>query len=92
MGLTVGTRLGAYETLSAIGATGMGEVYRARDPRLGRDVAIKITFTGPNNWRYSSRVEDKKALATVKVGDRVDITWTDALLVVLRRAEEVAAA
>ena len=40
-----------------------------------------ITFTGPNNWKYSSRVEDKNALATVKVGDRVDITWTDALLV-----------
>ncbi len=40
-----------------------------------------ITFTGPNNWTYSSRVEDKKALATVKVGDKVDITWTAALLV-----------
>jgi hypothetical protein len=40
-----------------------------------------ITFTGPNNWQYSSRVEDKKALATVKVGDKVDITWTAALLV-----------
>lgn len=43
--------------------------------------APSITFTGPHNWKYSSRVEDKKALATVKVGDRVDITWTDALLV-----------
>jgi hypothetical protein len=40
-----------------------------------------ITFTGPNNWKYSSRVEDRKALATVKVGDKVDITWTAALLV-----------
>ena len=40
-----------------------------------------ITFSGPNNWTYSSRVEDKKALATVKVGDKVDITWTEALLV-----------
>ena len=40
-----------------------------------------ITFSGPNNWKYSSRVEDKKALATVKVGDKVDITWTSALLV-----------
>jgi hypothetical protein len=38
-----------------------------------------ITFTGPNGWSYSSRVEDKKALA--KVGDRVDITWTTAALV-----------
>jgi hypothetical protein len=40
-----------------------------------------ITFSGPNNWSYSSRVEDKKMLAQVKVGDKVDITWTEALLV-----------
>jgi hypothetical protein len=40
-----------------------------------------ITFSGPNNWSYSSRVEDKKALAQVKAGDKVDITWTEALLV-----------
>ena len=43
--------------------------------------APSITFSGPNNWKYSSRVEDKKALAKVNVGDKVDITWTDALLV-----------
>lgn len=42
-----------------------------------------ITFSGPNGWKYSSRVEDKKALAQVKVGDKVDITWTEALLVSL---------
>jgi len=39
-----------------------------------------ITFTGPNGWKYSSRVEDKKALAKVRVGDRLDITWTEALI------------
>jgi len=39
-----------------------------------------ITFKGPNNWTYSSRVEDKQALAKVKVGDRLDITWTAAML------------
>ena len=42
MPLIRGTRLDQYEILSAIGAGGMGEVYRARDTRLGRDVAIKV--------------------------------------------------
>ena len=42
-----------------------------------------ITFKGPNNWTYSSRVEDKAALAKVKVGDKVDITWTAAMILSL---------
>jgi hypothetical protein len=42
-----------------------------------------ITFTGPRGWTYISRVEDKQALAKVKVGDRVDITWTVALLLAI---------
>src|SRR5215467_2289285 len=42
MPLQPGSRLGPYEIVSAIGAGGMGEVYRAKDPRLGRDVAIKV--------------------------------------------------
>jgi eukaryotic-like serine/threonine-protein kinase len=42
MPLAPGSRLGAYEVLAPLGAGGMGEVYRARDTRLGRNVAIKI--------------------------------------------------
>jgi serine/threonine protein kinase len=42
MPLKSGTRLGSYEITGAIGAGGMGEVYRARDSKLGRDVAIKV--------------------------------------------------
>src|SRR5262245_3714009 len=42
MALAPGTRLGAYEIVGLVGAGGMGEVYRARDPKLNRHIAIKV--------------------------------------------------
>ena len=49
MPLASGSKLGPYEIVAPLGAGGMGEVYRAQDPRLGRDVAIKVlpaSFSG----------------------------------------------
>src|SRR6185436_2910373 len=54
MSLSPGTRIGPYEVVNSIGAGGMGEVYRARDIRLGRDVALKVlpaTFTSDPDRR-----------------------------------------
>src|SRR6202453_2279170 len=61
MPLSAGTKLGPYEILEAIGAGGMGEVYRARDPRAGRDVAIKISAERFSD-RFSREVHAVAAL------------------------------
>jgi len=61
MSLMPGTKLGPYEILALIGAGGMGEVYRARDPRLNRDVAIKVS-----QERFSDRFErEARAVAAL---------------------------
>jgi hypothetical protein len=40
-----------------------------------------LTLSGPNNWSYSGRIEDKNVLNQIKVGDRLDVTWTEAVMV-----------
>ena len=60
MALEVGTRLGHYEVVSSLGAEGMGEVYRAKDTKLGREVAIKLL---PEEVRGRRGVEDARERA-----------------------------
>ncbi len=67
MALASGTSLGPYEILSALGAGGMGEVYRARDPRLGREVAIKVVPSGsaPDSERLRRFEQEARATAAL---------------------------
>src|SRR5262245_376480 len=67
MALTIGTRIGSYEITALLGKGGMGEVYRARDTKLGRDVAIKIlpdVFAG-NSDRMARFGREAKLLAAL---------------------------
>ena len=69
--LTPGTKLGPYEIVAAIGAGGMGEVYRARDPRLGCDVAIKVSADS-----FSDRFErEARATAILNHPHTVMTNW-----------------
>jgi hypothetical protein len=67
MGINAGTRCGPYEIVGPLGAGGMGEVYRATDTRLGRDVAIKVlpaalTKDTDRLWRFE---QEAKTVATL---------------------------
>ena len=67
MTLQPGARLGAYEIIAHIGAGGMGEVYRARDMKLGRDVAIKIlpSHLATDAERLARLVREARLLAAL---------------------------
>ena len=80
MGLKPGDQLGPYEILASLGAGGMGEVYRARDGRLKRDVALKLLPPGGDKARFQAEARALAALnhpnivAIYDVGDEYLVT------------------
>ena len=84
----VDTLTGAITPSAGTKPTGSAAVQRAItatitaiDPNVP-----SISLSGPNNWKYSTKVVDKEALKTVKVGDKLDITWTEAVLLSVEAA------
>jgi serine/threonine protein kinase len=88
MALTSGTKLGPYEIVAPLGAGGMGEVYRARDPRLGREVAIKVLPTSfssdldrlrrfEQEARAASAINHPSILAVYDVGTHEGAPYLD---------------
>jgi len=68
--IAVGTQLGPFEILSPLGAGGMGEVYRARDSRLGREVAIKVLPVAFSADEDRLRRFEQEARATSALNNR----------------------
>jgi serine/threonine protein kinase len=71
-GILVGDRLGRFEILGALGAGGMGTVYRARDPQLRREVAIKVLQTAFSGDPDSERRFEREARAAVACPERFE--------------------
>jgi uncharacterized OB-fold protein len=79
----------------AAGTTGSGQATPGGTKAKQRTITATVTamdpavpsmtFTGPNGWKYTSRIQDTAAAAQVKVGDKVDIVWTEAMLVSIDR-------
>ena len=93
MALAAGSRLGPYEITSQIGAGGMGEVYRARDTRLKRDVAVKMLpesfASDPDRLaRFQREAEVRASLShpnTAGIYGLEDADGTRALVMACRR-------
>src|SRR5215813_13808099 len=75
MSLSLGTRLGPYEVLALLGAGGMGEVYRARDSQLGRDVALKVLANLTSDSDRLRRFEQEARAAAVRTCETSTRTW-----------------
>jgi serine/threonine protein kinase len=82
MNMTPGTRLGPYEIQTLIGAGGMGEVYRARDVKLGRDVAIKAlpdakskAYIGGSSTAHSRSGETEVGVLDRSADDIHEQSW-----------------
>jgi hypothetical protein len=83
--------------LSTRGTTGSDQVLpggtRAKQRTISATITAidpntpSISFSGPNGWKYTSKVQDTQALAKAKVGDKVDIVWTEAVLVSFERGK-----
>ncbi|HEY6928833.1 MAG TPA: protein kinase [Thermoanaerobaculia bacterium] len=85
MTLSAGSKLGPYEILAPIGAGGMGEVYRARDPRLRREVAIKVLAEGfasdaDRRKRFEQEARSASALNHANIVTIYDIGSSDSMV------------
>jgi Tol biopolymer transport system component len=93
MSIAPGTRIGPYEIVSALGAGGMGEVFRARDTRLGRDVALKILpeiFAGDESRRarFSQEARAASALSHPGIVAVYDIRFEDGVFYIVTELVE----
>jgi len=102
MTLEAGSRLGPYQIVAPLGAGGMGEVYRARDPRLGRDVAVKTLLAGwaaspekrarfEQEARAASALNHPNIVTVLDIGEDGGVAWIAMELVEGRTLRELLA-